>query len=56
MKNIINLTDPTITTYPSIANVLLLSRRELDAIISWLIDYFIQLIVRTFGIDIGNLI
>lgn len=47
MKNTINLADPPITTYPSIANVLSLLWREPDAIMPWLSGHFIQLIVRS---------
>ncbi len=54
MKNVLKVTDPPITTYPAIANILSLLWDRKDNIMPWFADHFIQLIARpmhedTFG-------
>ena len=54
MRMFLTMTDPPITTYPSIANILSLLWDRKDNIMPWFVDHFIQLVVRpnhedTFG-------
>lgn len=46
MKKVLNLVDPPITSYPSIANILSMKWKDQEEIIPWLADHFIQLMIR----------
>lgn len=45
-KKVIELAAPPITSYPAVAYILSLKWKEKEAVIPWLSDHFIQLIVR----------
>ena len=45
-RNVIELAEPPVTTYPSVANILSLLWDRSEGVLPWLCDHFIQIIVR----------
>lgn len=46
MRKVINLVEPPVTSYPSIANIFSMKWKEKNEIMPWIGDHFIQLIIR----------